>query len=130
MERYEVDELLKLTPEEELKISETKKISKTKMDIYYKLGWHMVYISILSIICSYLFSYLFLIITTISLVVFLIANKIDLDRNISTEEGMNLAKNYNMLYFECSAKSFDKVCSSGCYVLDSCLFKNRWDPKA
>ena len=75
MERYEVDELLKLTPEEELKISETKKISKTKMDIYYKLGWHMVYISILSIICSYLFSYLFLIITTISLVVFLIANK-------------------------------------------------------
>lgn len=74
MERYEVEELLKLTPEEELKISETKKISKAKMDIYYRLGWHMVYISILSIISSFLFSYLFLIVTTISLVVFYISN--------------------------------------------------------
>ena len=30
MERYEVEDLLKLTPEEELKISETKKISKKR----------------------------------------------------------------------------------------------------
>jgi len=39
--------------------------------------------------------------------VFLIANKVDLirDRVISKEEGEKLAKKYNMIYFECSAKS-------------------------
>jgi len=44
-----------------------------------------------------------------SMDLFLIANKIDLDRVVSTEEGKNLAKNYNIPYFECSAKSGDNI---------------------
>jgi small GTP-binding protein len=43
--------------------------------------------------------------------IFLIANKIDIERwrVITTEEGRALAKKYNILYFECSAKSGQNI---------------------
>ena len=83
MERYEFEELVKTTKKEELENLEFKRISKKKMDTYYKLAWHMIYISILSIISAYLYSSLFLIITLTSLVTFYISN------NKYKEHGLN-----------------------------------------
>ena len=41
-----------------------------------------------------------------SVIIYLIANKIDIpDREVTSEEGMKLAKEYNMTYFETSAKT-------------------------
>jgi small GTP-binding protein len=41
--------------------------------------------------------------------IFLVANKIDLNRIISEEEGNKLAQKYNLLYYECSAKTGENI---------------------
>ena len=55
----------------------------------------------------------------------LVGNKIDMKREISTEEGKNFAKEYNLKYFESSAKTGEGINESFNEIYKDIYEKNK-----
>lgn len=100
MERYEVDELLKLTPEDQIIFDKYVKSIKTKMNIFNFLYKNFIGLSIISLISIniigiYLLSFLVFLFITLSLLSYVKYNEFRssfIKANMTNEDYYNLLK--------------------------------------
>lgn len=115
MERYEVDELLKFTPEEQIEFDKFVNGIKTKKKIFNLLYKNFIGLSILSmisinIIGIYLLSFLVLLFITLSLLSYIKYNDLKfrlIKANMTNEDYYNLLKSLENPDFDPSEESDD-----------------------